>query len=556
MNPVLQISRTPPSFRPRAILQRTANRFLAGTRATGDERRGAAPELTTPIARSSSAASASQRTMDRVNQPSHKSQIVGRVARATRRSCPPGHRRRKVGISQFGGILPPKLAPHLLDRVAAILRRDRILAGRTGDRRMRKTLARCRRRYRRGNRFLPLLRLADAPALRVRTATTSPARQNTGSTTPRGVAVVIAPWNFPLAILCGMAAAAFVAGNPVILKPAEQSPLIAAALDAAFEEAGAPAGVVNYLPGDRRRDRPDSDNPSRRRHDRLHRLASRRTGHQRTRQHDADGQDSHQARHHRDGRKKRHHHRRRRRPRRRRQRHRRQRFRLHRPKMLRLFARDRADHIHDALLDRLIEATRSLKIAPAEDPACRVGPVIDADAFAASLPPSSKAKPKPKSSTPAMSANSPMNGYFIAPHIFANVPPTSRLATEEIFGPVLSVMKATDLGRRPDHRQRRPIRPHRRRLFPKPGEHRPLPRANSVSAISTSTAALPELWSAASPLAALSSLAAAPRPAARIISAIFSSPAASPKTPSATALSPQIDIRWLYRASFCTGRPD
>ena len=43
----------------------------------------------------------------------------------------------------------------------------------------------------------------------------------------RGPAVIIAPWNFPLAILCGMAAAAMVAGNPVILKPAEQSPLIA-----------------------------------------------------------------------------------------------------------------------------------------------------------------------------------------------------------------------------------------------------------------------------------------------------------------------------------------
>ena len=46
-----------------------------------------------------------------------------------------------------------------------------------------------------------------------------------------------------------MAAAAVVAGNPVILKPAEQSPLIAFRLAIAFEEAAAPAGVVNYLPG-------------------------------------------------------------------------------------------------------------------------------------------------------------------------------------------------------------------------------------------------------------------------------------------------------------------
>src|SRR5207237_987164 len=65
----------------------------------------------------------------------------------------------------------------------------------------------------------------------------------------RGVAVVIAPWNFPLAILTGMAAAALVTGNSVVMKPAEQSPVIAAKLMEVFEEAGVPAGVLNYLPG-------------------------------------------------------------------------------------------------------------------------------------------------------------------------------------------------------------------------------------------------------------------------------------------------------------------
>ncbi|HEX8913533.1 MAG TPA: proline dehydrogenase family protein, partial [Humisphaera sp.] len=65
----------------------------------------------------------------------------------------------------------------------------------------------------------------------------------------RGVAVVIAPWNFPLAILCGMTAAAVVAGNTVVMKPAEQSPVVAAHLMEAFEEAGCPPGVVNYLSG-------------------------------------------------------------------------------------------------------------------------------------------------------------------------------------------------------------------------------------------------------------------------------------------------------------------
>ena len=57
---------------------------------------------------------------------------------------------------------------------------------------------------------------------------------------PRGVAAVIAPWNFPLAIPCGMTAAALAAGNAVVLKPAEQSPASALALVEALHGAGRP----------------------------------------------------------------------------------------------------------------------------------------------------------------------------------------------------------------------------------------------------------------------------------------------------------------------------
>jgi RHH-type proline utilization regulon transcriptional repressor/proline dehydrogenase/delta 1-pyrroline-5-carboxylate dehydrogenase len=66
---------------------------------------------------------------------------------------------------------------------------------------------------------------------------------------PRGICGVIGPWNFPLAIPCGMMAAALVAGNPVVLKPAEQSPLAASRLVSLFLEAGLPAQVLAYLPG-------------------------------------------------------------------------------------------------------------------------------------------------------------------------------------------------------------------------------------------------------------------------------------------------------------------
>src|SRR5216117_707190 len=66
---------------------------------------------------------------------------------------------------------------------------------------------------------------------------------------PRGVAFVIAPWNFPIAILCGMAAAGVVTGNAVIMKPSEQSIICGAMLMQVFEEAGVPPGVLNFLSG-------------------------------------------------------------------------------------------------------------------------------------------------------------------------------------------------------------------------------------------------------------------------------------------------------------------
>src|SRR5262249_17863014 len=66
---------------------------------------------------------------------------------------------------------------------------------------------------------------------------------------PRGVGVVISPWNFPLAILTGMTSAAVVAGNTVILKPSENTPIIAARLMDLMIEAGAPPGVVNLVTG-------------------------------------------------------------------------------------------------------------------------------------------------------------------------------------------------------------------------------------------------------------------------------------------------------------------
>lgn len=66
----------------------------------------------------------------------------------------------------------------------------------------------------------------------------------------RGVFVCISPWNFPLAIFTGQISAALVAGNPVIAKPAEQTPLIADAMVQLLHQAGVPENVLQLLPGD------------------------------------------------------------------------------------------------------------------------------------------------------------------------------------------------------------------------------------------------------------------------------------------------------------------
>jgi 1-pyrroline-5-carboxylate dehydrogenase len=66
---------------------------------------------------------------------------------------------------------------------------------------------------------------------------------------PLGVCVVIPPWNFPLAILCGMTTAALVAGNTVVLKPSSDAAGIATMFLEACEEAGVPDGVLNFLTG-------------------------------------------------------------------------------------------------------------------------------------------------------------------------------------------------------------------------------------------------------------------------------------------------------------------
>jgi RHH-type transcriptional regulator, proline utilization regulon repressor / proline dehydrogenase / delta 1-pyrroline-5-carboxylate dehydrogenase len=85
---------------------------------------------------------------------------------------------------------------------------------------------------------------AGAPLLQV------PGERNEMRYAARGVAAVISPWNFPLAIPCGMTAGALATGNAVVLKPAEQSPGCALMLVSALRAGGVPASAISLLPGE------------------------------------------------------------------------------------------------------------------------------------------------------------------------------------------------------------------------------------------------------------------------------------------------------------------
>jgi RHH-type proline utilization regulon transcriptional repressor/proline dehydrogenase/delta 1-pyrroline-5-carboxylate dehydrogenase len=78
-----------------------------------------------------------------------------------------------------------------------------------------------------------------------------PGERNAYRYQPRGVGVVIAPWNFPLAIPTGMVTAALVTGNAVVFKPAEQTPGVGLRLVEILHAAGVPPAALAFLPGRR-----------------------------------------------------------------------------------------------------------------------------------------------------------------------------------------------------------------------------------------------------------------------------------------------------------------
>ena len=101
--------------------------------------------------------------------------------------------------------------------------------------------------------------------------------------------------------------------------------------------------------------------------------------------------------------------------------------------------------IYDAFLARLVEAARAVKVGPADDPETEVGPVIDADARRRILEYQRIAATEGRVVFHAEPGLLVDQGYFVGPMIVADVKPEARIAQEEIFGPVLAVLKAKDL---------------------------------------------------------------------------------------------------------------
>ena len=122
---------------------------------------------------------------------------------------------------------------------------------------------------------------------------------------------------------------------------------------------------------------------------------------------------------------------------------------------------------------RLVEATRSLKVGPADDPATSVGPVIDGESVERIHRYIELGRKEAREVLAVDVGALAKKGYFVGPHIFADVPPDSRLAQEEIFGPVLAVHPRQGLERGARDRQRHRLRADRRHLLPQPGQPRP-----------------------------------------------------------------------------------
>ncbi len=281
------------------------------------------------------------------------------------------------------------------------------------------------------------LRLAGDQAL-----TRIPTERNELRYIPLGAGAVIPPWNFPLAIPAGMTLGAVVSGNTVILKPSSDAPAIAYAFVGVLEEAGLPAGVVNFLTGpgaavgdpliEHPRTRFVAFTGSKEVGLRINeKAAAPRPGQIWIKRVIAEmgGKDA-------------------------------------------IVVADDADleeaasgvvaaafgyagqkcsacsraivdaRVYDAVLEKVVAKTRALAVGPPADPGTQMGPVINEKARRSILDYVEAGRREGRLVTGG-EAGSP-EGFFVTPTVIADVPSRAKIAQEEIFGPVLAVIRAKD----------------------------------------------------------------------------------------------------------------
>src|SRR5919107_870208 len=180
--------------------------------------------------------------------PANPSQVVGRVAAAGEREADMALQTALEAFESWSRT-EPEARVRVLLRAAAIMRRRKfeMLAWEVHE--GGKPCAEADAQYAEAIDFLEyyareMLRLKDGVEIYA-----VPGEESRYFYQPMGVGVIIAPWNFPTAILTGMSSAAVVTGNTILMKPSEYTSVIGARVMEIYEEAGVPGGVVNLLSG-------------------------------------------------------------------------------------------------------------------------------------------------------------------------------------------------------------------------------------------------------------------------------------------------------------------
>lgn len=371
--------------------------------------------------------------------PANPNQLVGRVARATEQEADMALETATRTFETWSRT-PPEARARILLRAAAIMKRRKfeMLAWEVYE--GGKPWAEADAQVAEAIDFLEyyareMLRLKDGKGLY-----SVAGEENQYFYQPMGVGVIIAPWNFPTAILTGMSSAAIVTGNTIVLKPSEHTSVIGAQVAEIFAEAGLPAGVLNFCPGygseigdylvGDNRTRFISFTGSMQTGLRINELAAKQQKGQRWIKRviaEMGGKDA-------------------------------------------LVVDDSADldaaaedlvksaygyagqkcsaasrgilhaDVYDEVLEKVIEKARALNVGAPESPDITVGPVQNEPQFekVASYIDSGKQQAQ---RVLGDEPGDPKGGYFVTPTVF-ETDRTARIAREEIFGPVLSILKA------------------------------------------------------------------------------------------------------------------